>query len=157
MTSILKHWRAVGVGACCAAAGVGAGTVATAGASTSGAGSSAATAAHHQRSHPRAARRALRGSVHGSAVVHTKSGFRTITWDRGTVSSVHGDQITLAEGTRTATYKTVTLTVPSDARIRDNGAKAMLASIKAGQRAIVVQGPKRTLVVAHTPKARHTT
>lgn len=155
MTSVLKQWRMVGVGACCAAAGIGAGAVATAGASTSGSSPSTAKhAGHRHAGDKRGGARALaRRAVHGSVVVHAKGGFRTVTWDRGTVSAVNGDQITLAEGTPTATYRKVTLTIPSGARIRDNRAKATLASVKPGQRAIVIRRPKRTVVVAHTPKA----
>ncbi len=150
MSPTLKHWRTVGVGACCAAAGIGAGAIATAGASTSTAAkpATAASASHHARGLRALARRA----VHGTAVVHTAQGFATVTYDRGVVDSVSGNQIKLTEGTPKATYKTVTLTVPSTVRVRDNKQKASMSSVTAGQRAIVVQLPHRTVVIARTPK-----
>jgi hypothetical protein len=81
-------------------------------------------------------------------VIATKTGFANVTLDRGFVQSLSGQQLTLREGTKTATYKTVTLTIPADARVRDNGHQATLADVKQGQHVLVLQGPKRTLVVA---------
>ena len=89
------------------------------------------------------------GAVHGDLVVPTKTGFAKATLDRGFVQSVSGTQLTLREGTKTSTYKTVTLTIPAGARVRDNRQAATLSDLKPGQRALVLQGPKRTLVVAH--------
>src|SRR5947209_2369709 len=96
------------------------------------------------------------GAVHGELVVHGGSGFVTETFDRGAVKSVSGDQLTVTDGTANATYKDVTLTIPAGARIRNNGAKAALSSLKAGERVVVVQAPKRTLVNAHTPRSKST-
>jgi hypothetical protein len=84
--------------------------------------------------------------------VATKSGFATATLDRGFVSSVSGQQLTIREGTKKRTYKTVTLTIPSGARVRDNGKAATLGQLTDGQRVSVVRGPKRTTVVARTPR-----
>ncbi len=39
------------------------------------------------------------------------------------------------------TYKSVTVTVPSGARIRDNGQQATMSSLKQGQRVVVLQAP----------------
>ncbi len=50
------------------------------------------------------------------------------------------------------TYKTITLTIPTSARVRDNGRKATLADVTVGQRALALQGPNQTLVVARTPR-----
>jgi hypothetical protein len=94
-------------------------------------------------------RRALRHAVHGDLQVATKTGFVTVSFDRGVVKSVNGQQLTLTEG-RGSTTKTVTLTIPSSARVRDNGHKSTLANVTAGQRAVVVQAPKRTVVIART-------
>ena len=91
-------------------------------------------------------------AVHGQVVVATPRGFQTITFDRGFVQSVNGQQLTLKEGTKKATYKTVTLTIPGTARVRDNGHLASLGDVKPGQRAIVVQAPLRTIVIARTPR-----
>ena len=61
-----------------------------------------------------------------------------------------GNQLVLGDGTKKATYKTVTLTIPATAHVRDNGAKASLGEVKSGQRAIVIQAPHGTWVIAHT-------
>jgi hypothetical protein len=88
--------------------------------------------------------------VHADAVVPNKSGgFDTVTLDRGSFSSLSADQLTLVEGTKTATYKTVTLTIPAGATIRRNGAQAQLTDLKAGDEVIVINGPKDTMVIAH--------
>ena len=63
-----------------------------------------------------------------------------------------GQQLTIREETKAATYKTVTLTIPSSAKVRDNGKSASLSQLTQGQRVGVVQGPKRTPVVARTPR-----
>jgi hypothetical protein len=88
--------------------------------------------------------------VHSDSVVpNEKGGFDTITMDRGRFSSLSGDQLTITEGSKTATYKTVTLTIPSDATVRRNGEVAKLSDLKAGDTVLVLQGPKGTLVAAH--------
>jgi hypothetical protein len=88
--------------------------------------------------------------VHADAVVpNEKGGFDTVTMDRGSFSSLSGDQLTITEGTKSATYKTATLTIPSNATVRRNGEDAKLSDLKAGDEVLVVQSPSRTLVVAH--------
>jgi hypothetical protein len=88
--------------------------------------------------------------VHSDAVVpNEKGGFDTVTMDRGMFSSLSGDQLTITEGTKSATYKTVTLTIPSDATVRRNEEKAQLSDLKAGDEVFVVQSPSGTFVVAH--------
>jgi hypothetical protein len=87
--------------------------------------------------------------VHSDTVVPNKSGgFDTITMDRGSFSSLSGDQLTITEGTKTATYKTVTLTIAPGATIRRNGAQAQLADLKAGAEVTVLHSPKATVVMA---------
>jgi hypothetical protein len=50
-------------------------------------------------------------------VVAGKGGkFVTVTFARGSVSAVNGQQLTIAEGSKKATYRTVTLTIPTTAR-----------------------------------------
>jgi|GEM_PF-3238163 len=75
------------------------------------------------------------GAVHSVSVVPDKAGtsFITLTSDRGTVKSVDsaGATITLEEGTKSATYKTLTLSVPSGAKVMRDGKTASLAEIKA--------------------------
>lgn len=108
---------------------------------------------HVKRLDRRAVKRGMRfagRAIHSETVVPTKDGtFATATFDRGTVTGVAGDQLSLKEGTKTATYKTVALTVSADAKVVVNGKKATLADVKADQLAIVLQGPKNTLVLAH--------
>lgn len=151
MSHILKHSRLLLVAICCVAVGAGASVIAGAGAAP---GTTASTKAH--RSHKgekRGLRRIALHTVHGQFVIHTKAGFRTVTVDRGVVDSISGQQLKITEGTPKATYKTVTLTIPANARVRDDKQKSSLSSVKAGQRVLVVTAPKRTLVIAHTPRA----
>ncbi len=147
MSFLHKHARLMLVALSCLALGAGASAIATAGAATGG-------AAHPGSAHRRhaGARRWLARAVHGNLTVATKQGFKTVTFDRGTLASVNGQQLTLTEGTRRSPHKTVTLTIPSTARVRDNRQKTALSSLPKGQRVLVVQEPKRTLVIAHTPR-----
>jgi hypothetical protein len=153
MPPILKHSRLLLVAVCCAALGAGASVIAGAGAATS---TKASAKTHRSRT---AGKRGLRGiarrTVHGEFVVHTKAGFRTVTVDRGVVDSVSGQQLKITEGAPKATYKTVTLTIPANALVRDDKQQSSLSSVKAGQRVLVVTAPKRTLVIARTPHAIH--
>jgi hypothetical protein len=152
MSMIRKHTRLLLVAICCVAGGAGASVIAGAGAATS--------SSHHSTSAKAGkagkARKGLAGiarrSVSAQLVVHTKQGFQTVTLDRGVVDSVSGQQLKLTEGTPKATYKTVTLTIPSTARVRDDHQKSTLSAVTAGQRVLVVQAPKRTFVIARTPK-----
>lgn len=86
-------------------------------------------------------------------VVATPRGFVKVNVARGKVKSVAGHRLTLVEGTRRATYRTVTITLPAGTRVRDNRHKATLGQISPGQRALVIKGPNRALVIAHTPIA----
>jgi hypothetical protein len=150
MSFIRTHGRLLIVAVCCVALGAGASAIATAGAASSTPAHSGAAAHPGIAARRGALRRFARRAVHGSVVVRTKSGFATVTFDRGTVNSVKGQQLTMTEGTAKASYKTVTLTIPSTARVRDNRQQATLSDLKAGQRVIVVQAPKQTFVIAHT-------
>lgn len=144
-----RYWKLGVVGISCAAIGVSASAIASAGAasSSSQAGATASASAKHKGAGALSRRRLLKRAVHGEFVVPTKSGFVTVTLDRGVVQSVNGQQLTLTEGTK-VTHRTVTLTIPAGARVRDNGKSATLADLKSGQRVLVVHGPKRTLVIA---------
>ena len=121
--------------------------------------SSSARSGHHHHGEYRFAKRAFARhafgggffrAVHADAVVPTKDGtFATVTLDRGVVKSVSGQDVTLTEGTRTATYKDETITVPGDARVRVLGTpNATLADVPPGMRAAIVQAPKKTFVLA---------
>jgi hypothetical protein len=145
MSFIRRHLKLIAVAASCTAIGAGASVIASAGA--------ASTSTSAKPAHPRlAVRHAIRGMVHAEAVVPTDSGFTTVTIDRGFAQSVSGQQLTLKEGTKTATYKTVTLSIPADAIVRDNHQDAQLGDIKAGQHVLVVRGPQQTIVIARDAK-----
>jgi len=88
--------------------------------------------------------------VHSDAVVpNEKGGFDAVTMDRGSFSSLSGSDLTITEGTKSATYKTVTFSIPSGATIRRNGAQARLSDLKRGDTVVVLQGPKGTIVGAN--------
>jgi hypothetical protein len=82
-------------------------------------------------------------------VPNEKGGFDTVTMDRGSFSSLSGDQLTITEGTKAATYKTLTLTIPSGATVRRNGQAAKLSDLKSGDTVMVLQSPHGTDVAAH--------
>lgn len=144
--------RLVGVGASCAALGAAGGAIANASAHGHGHG-------HHRAAPKVVVRHAGVGThgpvVHADLVVAQRGGtFATVTIDRGFVQSINGDQLTIAEGTKTATYKTVTLTIPSDATIRNGHRGSSLSDLQSGQPVEVTVGPNGTLVVArHAPKS----
>jgi hypothetical protein len=148
--------RTGAVGATCALMGAGAGI----------AGSAASTTSSKKSLRPRVAERAFfagRGlmlkagplgaagpPVHSDTVVpNEKGGFDTVTMDRGSFSSMSGSDLTIAEGTKSATYKTVTFTIPGGATIRRNDASASLSDLKSGDTVVVLQGPGGTVVYAN--------
>jgi hypothetical protein len=144
MAFLRRHLKPIVLATSCAAIGAGASVIATAGAAGTG-----SQAARTQSKHARlGVRRALGRAVHGDLVLATRTGFANATFDRGFVLSVNGQQLTLREGTRRATYKTLTLTIPASARVRDNGRRAKLGQLKQGQRALVLHGPKQAVVIA---------
>ncbi|MGH2911150.1 MAG: hypothetical protein ACRDJ3_01600 [Solirubrobacteraceae bacterium] len=77
--------------------------------------------------------------VHSVSVVPNKEGtaFDTVTLDSGTVQSVSGQELTIDEGTKKLTYKTVTLTIPAGASVRRDGKTAQLGELQKSDHAIV--------------------
>jgi len=157
MSFIRRHAKLLLVGGSCALIGGGASAIAASGAAP-GSGNQPNQAAPQAQRNAAGRRRLHRAllarAVHGDVVVATRNGFATVTLDRGFVQSVNGQQLTIREGTRTKTYKTVTLTIPTTAIIRNNGHTAKLSDLQQGERVAVVQAPNRTLVRAATPRAR---
>ena len=107
----------------------------------------------HERGFHRDGHRGFMGggpAVHGELVVPNQAGngFETVTLDNGTVKSVNGDQLTITEGTKSATYKDATLTIPSGAKVQRNFADAQLSDLKAGDRVHVSSSPEQTVVFA---------
>jgi hypothetical protein len=88
--------------------------------------------------------------VHSEMVVPNKAGdgFITVTGDDGKVKSVSGSQLTITEGTEKATYKTVTLDIPSDATVVRDGNKAQLSDLQADDQVHVSQSPDGSFVFA---------
>jgi hypothetical protein len=88
--------------------------------------------------------------VHSELVVPNQAGngFDTITSDRGSFQSLAGDQLTITEGTKTAAYKTLTLTIPSDATVYRNDAQAKLTDLQSGDEVMVTKAPSGTTVSA---------
>lgn len=149
MTFRRSHLKLFALAASCVAVGVGISAITSAGASTT---SHARPAAAGRLVRTGRGMRALRRAVEGQLIVKTKSGFAQVSFERGSVTAVNGQQLTLDEGTKTSSYKTVTLTIPAGATVRVNGQPGTLSQVTDGQRAIVVTLPQRTLVIAHTPK-----
>ena len=148
-----KFARVGGVVAACAALGAVGAYVGDAASPSS----SPAAAAKAGKAGPNGPRRgpgrALRRAVHAEAVVATKNGqFVAVMLDRGIVEKVDGNSLTLREGTKKATYKTVTLDIPSGAVVRIKRKPGKLSDVKTGQRAAVIKGPQRTLVLVRDPK-----
>jgi hypothetical protein len=94
--------------------------------------------------------------VHGELVVPNEAGdgFITVTTDSGTLKSVDGDKITITEGTKKATYKEATLTIPSDAKVMRNFDDAKLSDLKEGDFVHVSQSSEGTAVFAMDPNAK---
>jgi len=158
-----RFTRAVAVAGVCAVVGAGAGIAGVAAAPSKKSSSSAKKSAQ-------AKARALRANglhgfghrgfggpmgaggppVHSEAVVPNAAGtgFDTVTTDAGVLQSVDGSKLTIKEGTAKATYKTVTLDIPSNATIVRNHAKAKLSDLKADDEVRVVTGPQGTFVMA---------
>jgi hypothetical protein len=87
--------------------------------------------------------------VHSENVVPNKQGgFDTVTMDRGSFPSLSGEKLTITEGTKTATYRTLTLTIPG-ASVTRNGQAAKLSDLRSGDTVMVAQSPQGTDVAAH--------
>ncbi len=94
----------------------------------------------------------LRRAVSVTAVVPDGHGkFATVSIERGTFVSALGSTVVLREGTQRATYKTATLSLPSSTVVRLSRQPSTLSALSAGDRIVVVQGPRRTLVSARPP------
>lgn len=142
--------KAGALAAGCAAVGAIAG-IAGGAASPSTSGVKAGKPAAMWRMHERGERFGRGGPpIHSESVVPKRngSGFETVTDDNGKLKSRSGNDLTITEGTRTETYKDVTVTIPSDATIVRNGNKASLDDLKDGDFVHVSQSPEGTFVLA---------
>jgi len=159
--------KTVAIGASCLAFGAGGGAAASAITSASAAPARPASSARGQLSTTgtsapaRAAamgrrHRALRlfaRAVEGQIEVRTRTGFATLSFERGVIDSINGSRLELTEGTRKHAYRTVSIVIPSDARVRNDGRRASLSSLRAGERVLIVRAPRLTFVRAHAPRS----
>lgn len=96
-----------------------------------------------------------RGAVHSEEVVLDKAGKKWITEveDAGTVKSISGGTVTIAEGTTDVPYKDVDVDV-SGATVVRNGAAAKVADLKPGDFIRVSASSDGTSVFAADPSWR---
>jgi hypothetical protein len=89
-------------------------------------------------------------AVHAEAVVPNKAGngFITVTSDAGTIKSISGNDITIDESVGNLHYKDATVTIPSDATVVRNHAKASVSELKEGDFIRVVSSSDGTFVMA---------
>lgn len=143
----------LGLSLCCLAAGGAALAAASPGAAatrSSTGGSRADTGAHLLG----LVRRLAKRSIEGRVVVPTPLGFLTVSFYRGTVQSVAGRRLTLRLQTARASYRTVTLTIPGNAAVRDDGHRSRLSALRPGQLALVIITGNGTLVLARDPHSQ---
>jgi hypothetical protein len=88
--------------------------------------------------------------VHAEAVVPNKAGngFITVTSDAGEIKSINGNDVTIDESVGSVHYKDVMVTIPNDATIIRNHAKASLSDLKAGDDIRVIASSESTFVIA---------
>jgi hypothetical protein len=89
-------------------------------------------------------------AVHSEAIVPNKAGdgFITITSDGGKIKSVSGNDVTIDESVGTLHYKDATVTIPSDATVIRDHAKASVSDLKEGDFVHVIASSERTIVIA---------
>jgi hypothetical protein len=91
-------------------------------------------------------------AVHSVSVVldKAKTAYIEQTSDRGTIESVDSGAGTIAivEGTKSVTYKTATVDVPSSATITLDGKTSTLSALVAGDRVSVSSSSDGTVVMA---------
>jgi hypothetical protein len=91
-------------------------------------------------------------AVHSVSVVLDKAGtgFITQTTDEGTIESVDSSAgtLTIVEGTKSVTYKTLTLDVPTGATVTLDGKASSLGALEAGDRVSLSTSSDGTTVSA---------
>jgi hypothetical protein len=143
------------IGALCAIVGTAAG-IAGSSAATSKSSGKAARANGHPGPPGGPLRHAGGPPVHSEEVVLNKArdGFITVTTDAGVVKSLSGNELTITEGTKTVTYKNVTVTVPGNATVDRNGSKASLSALEVGDHVVVHRSSEGTFVGAFDSQHR---
>ena len=89
-------------------------------------------------------------AIHAEAVVPNKAGdgFITVTSDAGKIKSISGNDVTIDESVGSVHYKDVTVTIPNDATIIRNHAKASLSDLKVDDDIRVIASSDSTFVIA---------
>ena len=92
------------------------------------------------------------GAVHSESVVLNKAGtaFITETTDSGTVHAVEASagKLTLVEEAKSVVYKTLTLSISSEAKVTLDGKSSSLSSLATGDRVTVTSSSEGTTVFA---------
>ena len=148
-------WRAGATASVCAVVGAGVG-IATSAASPRHAGTARITTQTTRAATTPGAIGPWGGWFEGGLPVHADvvvldqagTGYITQTVDDGTISSVSGNQLAIKEGSSSVSYKTVTLSIPSDVTVRRDGNTATLGDLKTGDYVIVSQSSEATSVNA---------
>jgi hypothetical protein len=78
----------------------------------------------------------LLGGVEGTVTFHNKTGFHTLSFERGTIQSVSGSDVVIKSPDGT----TWTWQIVSDTVVRKNGSKAMTSALSAGE-TVFAAGP----------------
>jgi hypothetical protein len=94
------------------------------------------------------------GGVDGEVTFHDQGGYRTLAFERGTISSVSGSNVVVKASNGTVW----TWAIVSDTVVRQNGSKATTSALSAGELVFaggpVVNGDKDArLIVIRTPKS----
>lgn len=137
-----------------------AGTCAAVGTAVGMSSSVAATSHHSQRGVHASLRGGLRGSfaglgfgplgrvIHEVTVVPNSTGrFDTLTIDSGNLTTIAGDDLTIAEGTGSVTYGSPTITVPDGSTIFIDGRHSSLGALATTDRVTIVQDSDGTTTV----------
>ncbi len=82
------------------------------------------------------ARLRLLGGIDGTVVFHNKTGFHTLSFERGSIQSVSGSDVVIKAPDGT----TWTWLIVSDTVVRKNGAKATTSALSAGE-TVFAAGP----------------
>ncbi len=102
--------------------------------------------------HPGGPHGAMRDAVHSVSVVLDKAGtaYVTQTTDSGTLQSVDSSAgtVTIVEGSKSVTYKTVTVDVPAQATVTLDAKQSTLSALKAGDEVSVSSSSDGTNVWA---------
>jgi VCBS repeat-containing protein len=85
------------------------------------------------------------GAIRSDSILpNGQGGFKSVTVDAGTITSVGANSLTLKEGTTNATYATPTITPSGSVTYTLDGKSAQFSALTAGDRAVIVQSSTGT-------------